>query len=274
MIYRSIKGQKIPALGFGTYHLRGPEGVKAIRYALDVGYRHLDTAIRYENEAEVGHAIAESGVDRSAIFLTTKLRYVDLAGHDVRKRTAESLARLRTDHVDLLLVHWPNETIPLAETMAALAKVRALGQARHIGVSNFPTALLREAIEECGADIFTNQVEYHPFLSQNAVLDYVRARGMLLTAAVPLARGAVSDAPLLQEIAAGHGKSPAQITLRWLVQQSHVAAIPKSSQPPRIRDNFAIFDFALAEDEMAAISALGENRRLVNPQWAPAWDAP
>jgi 2,5-diketo-D-gluconate reductase B len=274
MIYHSIKGEKIPALGFGTYHLRGPEGVKAIRYALDVGYRHLDTAIRYENEAEVGQAVAESGIDRAAIFLTTKLRYVDLARDDVRTRTAESLARLRTDHVDLLLVHWPNETIPLAETMAALAEVRALGRARHIGVSNFPTALLRKAIEACGADIFTNQVEYHPFLSQNAVLDYVRERGMLLTAAVPLARGAVTDEPVLQEIAAAHGKSPAQITLRWLVQQPHVAAIPKSSRPERIRGNFEIFDFALAEGEMAAISALGEDRRLVNPHWAPAWDAP
>jgi 2,5-diketo-D-gluconate reductase B len=274
MIYCSIKGETIPALGFGTYHLRGPEGVKAIRYALEVGYRHLDTAIRYENEAEVGQAIAESGIDRSAIFLTTKLRYVDLARDDVRKRTAESLVRLRTDHVDLLLVHWPNETIALAETMAALAEVQALGQARHIGVSNFPTAWLRRAIEECGADIFTNQIEYHPFLRQDAVLDYVRARGMLLTAAVPLARGAVDDAPLLQEIAAAHGKSPAQVTLRWLVQQSHVAAIPKSSRPERIRSNFEIFDFALTADEVAAINALSENRRLVNPQWAPAWDAP
>jgi 2,5-diketo-D-gluconate reductase B len=273
MIYHSIKGERIPALGFGTYHLRGPEGVKAIRYALDVGYRHLDTAIRYENEAEVGQAVAESGVDRSAIFLTTKLRYADLARDDVRRRTAESLARLRTDHVDLLLVHWPNETIALAETMAALAEVRALGQTRHIGVSNFPTSWMRTAIEGCGADIFTNQVEYHPFLRQNAVLDYVRARGILLTAAVPLARGAVADEPLLQKIAAHHGKSPAQITLRWLVQQPHVAAIPKSSRPERIRANFEIFDFALSADEMAAISALGENRRLVNPKWAPAWDA-
>ncbi|MGH6921781.1 MAG: aldo/keto reductase [Geminicoccaceae bacterium] len=273
MIYHSIKGERIPALGFGTYHLRGPEGIKAIRYALDVGYRHLDTAIRYENEVEVGRAIAESGIDRSAIFLTTKLRYADLARDDVRRRTAESLGRLRTDHVDLLLAHWPNATIALAETMAALAEVRAAGQARHIGISNFPTSLMRQAIEDCGADIFTNQVEYHPFLRQNAVLDYVRARGILLTAAVPLARGAVADEPLLQEIAACQGKSPAQITLRWLVQQPHVAAIPKSSRPERIRANFEIFDFALSADETTAISALGANQRLVNPKWAPAWDA-
>lgn len=273
MIYRTVMGEKVPALGFGTWRLGGTEAVKAVRHALDVGYRHIDTAIRYENEAEVGQAIAESLVDRSEIFLTTKLRRTDLARDDVLKRTSESLARLRTDYVDLLLLHWPNEAVPLAETMEALAEVQSKGQARHIGVSNFPTALMTEAVETCGAKVFANQVEYHPFLSQRAVLDYARAHGILVTAAVSLARGAVDREPRLQAIGERHGKTPAQVTLRWLVQQENVAAVPKSAHPDRISSNFDIFDFALSEGEMAEISALGGNRRLVDPDWAPAWDA-
>jgi 2,5-diketo-D-gluconate reductase B len=273
MIYHSIKGETVPALGFGTWRLYGREAVNAVRCALDVGYRHIDTAIRYENEAEVGEAIAASGIDRSEIFLTTKLRHSDLARDDVRARTSESLARLGVHYVDLLLVHWPNEAVPLAETMEALAEVQSEGRARHIGVSNFPTRLMREAAEVCGAEIFSNQVEYHPFLRQDAVLDYVRANDILLTAAVPLARGAIENQPVLQAIGERHGKTPAQVTLRWLVQQDHVAAVPKSGRPERIRSNFAIFDFALSDAEMAAISSLGANRRLVDPDWAPAWDA-
>jgi 2,5-diketo-D-gluconate reductase B len=272
MIYRDIKGERIPALGFGTFHLRGPEGVKAIRTALEVGYRHLDTAIRYGNEAEVGQAIAESGIDRSEIFLATKLPHTDLAGGAVGERVAESLVRLGTDHVDLLLIHWPNPAVPLAETLAALDQVRAEGRTRRIGVSNFPVAWMKRAVEDCGADIFTNQVEYHPLLNQRPVLDYLRANGILLTAAVPLARGAVDGQPVLREIAGRHGKSTAQVTLRWLVQQSHVAAVPKSADPARIRANFEIFDFVLSAAEMAAIDALGRNLRLVDPAWAPRWD--
>lgn len=274
MIYRSIKGEPVPALGFGTWRLYGREAVEVVRCALEVGYRHIDTAIRYGNEAEVGEAIAASGIDRSEVFLTTKLRHSDLAHDDVRARTLESLARLGLDYVDLLLIHWPNEAVPLAETMEALETVQSEGRARRIGVSNFPTHLMKEAVEACGADVFANQVEYHPFLRQEALLEYVRANDILLTAAVPLARGAIDSEPVLQAIAERHGKTPAQVTLRWLVQQDHVAAVPKSGKPERIRSNFEIFDFALSDADMAAIGSLGANRRLVDPDWAPAWDAP
>ncbi len=273
MIYRLVKGATVPALGFGTFKLRGAEGIAAIRYALDLGYRHIDTAIRYENEDEVGQALAESGLDRSDIFLTTKLRHVDLADGDVQARTTESLQRLRTDYVDLLLMHWPHNEIPFAETWRALCEVRAKGQAHYLGVSNFPAALMRQAVEECGADLLTNQIEYHPFLSQTAVMDFARAHDILVTAAVPLARGAINDEPVLRRLAEEHRKTPAQITLRWLLQQDQVVAIPKSGQRDKIRENFELFDFSLTAAEMAAIDALRGNLRLVNPTWAPQWDA-
>ncbi|TCR62482.1 2,5-diketo-D-gluconate reductase B [Bosea sp. BK604] len=274
MIHTEINGVSLPVLGFGTYHLTGPEGVKAIRHALDLGYRYLDTATRYGNEEEVGQAIAESGIDRDRIFLATKLRYVDLDPATIEDRVKESLARLRVDHVDLLMPHWPSPTIPVAPIMEAFARVRDKGYATHIGVSNFPTDLMREAIKAFDGPIFSNQVEYHPFIAQSAVLDQLRSHGILLTAAVPLARGAIDDEPVIREIAESYGKTTAQITLRWLIQQPGVTAIPKSGQPERIRQNLEIFDFALSEDEMARIGALQRNLRLVDVSWAPVWDAP
>jgi 2,5-diketo-D-gluconate reductase B len=273
MIHLDIRGHKVPALGFGTWRLYGDACTEAVRAALDIGYRHIDTAIRYENEAEVGRAIAASGIDRSELFVTTKLRHTELAAAEIRRGTAESLARLGTGHVDLLLVHWPNPGLPLKETMDALAEMREAGRARLIGVSNYTVEWMRRAVEECDADIGVNQVEYHPFLGQRAVLDWCRTHGIALAAAVPLARGAVDDSPVIREIAAAHGKTTAQVTLRWLVQQDGVAAIPKSGNPARMRENFEIFDFVLADDEMAAISGLANGLRIIDPCWAPDWDA-
>ena len=274
MIFRSIRGTRIPALGFGTFGLTGPEGEAAIEYALEVGYRHLDAAIRYGNEVEVGRAIRTSGIAREDIFLTGKIWFTDLADGTLQRHAQESLDRLATDHVDLLLIHWPNEAIDLAETLRALGAVKAAGRARHIGVANFPTALMRRCVEELGAELFTNQVEYHPFLDQDTVLGLCRRYGMLLTAYIPLARGAVAHDPVLAEIGAAHGKTAAQVALRWLLQQPDVAAIPRSGRRERIRENFDVFDFALSGEEMRRIDALRGDRRIVNVDWAPQWDPP
>lgn len=275
MIFATIHGERIPALGFGTWHLRGEEGCDAVRYAIDVGYRHIDTASRYENEAEVGRAIATCGLPRSDFFVATKLRYLELDPDQIERRTFESLDRLGMEQVDLLMPHWPSPTQPVAEVMAALRAVQDKGLARHIGMSNFPVAQMDQAAAAFGAPLFGNQVEYHPFLDQTAVLSRLNAEGMLLTACVPLARGAIDNEPVLREIAEAHGKSTAQVTLRWLIQQRGVVAIPKSGRHDRIKANFEIFDFALSPTQMNRIAALRGNRRIVDPEWAPVvWDEP
>lgn len=275
MIFATIHGESVPALGFGTWHLRGEDGCDAVRYAIDVGYRHIDTASRYENEAEVGRAIALSGLPRSDYFVATKLRYLELDPDQIEKRTVESLDRLKMDQVDLLMPHWPSPTYPVGPIMQALREVQKKGYARHIGMSNFPVARMREAAAAFGAPLFGNQVEYHPFLDQSAILEELRGAGMLLTACIPLARGAIVGEPVLEEIARAHGRTTAQVTLRWLVQQRGVIAIPKSGQRERIKDNFEIFDFTLTAQEMTRIGKLRGGKRLVDPDWAPVvWDPP
>jgi len=268
---KTIRGETVPALGLGTYELTGTAGETTIRAAIEMGYRHLDTAIRYGNEAEVGRAIRAAGVPRDELFVTTKIWFTDLRPEDVRARTAESLDRLGLDQMDLLLIHWPNPEVPLGETLAAFAEEKAAGHTRLIGVSNFTLPLLEEALEVHKADLFCNQVEYHPFLSQARLLDRMARADMLLMAYQPIARGAVSAVPLLNEIGARHGKSAAQVTLRWLIQQDRVGAIPRSSNPARLAENLDIFDFALSEEEMAAIHGLAEGRRYSDYAFAPDW---
>lgn len=269
---KTIRGERVPALGLGTYELTGPEGEAAIRGGIEMGYRHIDTAIRYGNEAEVGRAIRDSGVPRGELFVTTKIWPTDLRPEDVHARTAESLDRLGLDQVDLLLVHWPSREVPLGETLAAFAEQKAAGRTRLIGVANFTLPLLEEALEVHKADLFCNQVEYHPFLSQARLLERMARADMLLVAYQPIARGAVAEVPLLQKIAARHGRTTAQVTLRWLVQQDRVAAIPRSSRPARLAENLDIFDFALSGDEMAAIHGLAEGRRYSDFEFSPDWD--
>ncbi|QDL93947.1 aldo/keto reductase (plasmid) [Paroceanicella profunda] len=273
MIYREIDGNRMPALGFGTWELSGESGISAIRTALDTGYRHIDTAVRYDNETEVGTALRASGIAREELFVTTKVWHDSLRPEQVARSVSRSLERLQLEQVDLLLVHWPSpEGVPLDETLAAFAEARDAGQTRLIGVSNFPTALIAEAVDRLGSPVRVNQVEYHPFLDQSAVRDALRARDMVLTAYQPIAAGAVFGTPVLEEIARRHGKSAAQVSLRWLLQQDGVAAIPRSGNPANIRSNFDIFDFALSEAEMAEIFALTGNGRRVNPGFAPEWD--
>lgn len=273
MIHITHKDFKIPALGYGTWQLRGKEALTGVAKALELGYRHIDTAQIYENEAEVGEAIAGSGIPRSDIFLTTKIWNTNLRYGSLQTSADESLKKLKTDHVDLLLIHWPITDVPFEEQLRGLQEVQKSGKAKLIGVSNFTVAQMREVVETIGADIATNQVEYHPFLSQKPVLGYMKAKGMFLTAYSPLARGKVADAPLLQELGRKYGKKPGQIALRWLVQQENVAAIPKAGSDEHLKGNIDIFDFLLEEDEMQKIHALAKpDGRLISPEWAPSWD--
>jgi diketogulonate reductase-like aldo/keto reductase len=242
--------------------------------ALRAGYRHIDTAWKYGTERAVGEAIRASGLPRQDIFLTTKVSHEYLRADDFARSVDESLAALQVDAVDLLMVHWPNPEIPLAETMAALAGAKRQGLARHIGVANFNIALLDQAIQLCPEPLVALQAEYHPYLDQSKLLAAARARGLIYVAYCPLGRGRLFGDQVLAEIAQARGRSIAQIALRWLMQQ-HVAAIPRSSNPQRIADNFRVFDFTLSDDEMARIFALRRaNSRIANPveRLAGGWD--
>jgi 2,5-diketo-D-gluconate reductase B len=261
----------VPSLGLGTWDLRGSECVRAVRDAIGLGYRHVDTAEMYENEREVGRGLAESGVARDEVFLTTKLWTNHLTAESVPRSAERSLKRLGTEYVDLLLIHWPNASVPLAETLEAMERVRESGKTRRIGVSNFTPPMWREALAVAPARV--NQVEFHPFLDQRSLVNCAADRGLALVAYTPLAKGRISKEPRILEIARAHGRTPAQVSLRWLIQHPRVAAIPKASSRAHLEENLRIFDFALAEDEMGVMSSLGKQLRLVDPGWAPDWTA-
>lgn len=266
-------GAAIPALGFGTWQLNGSQATELVGLALETGYRHIDTARMYGNEVEVGRAIGASGLPRGDIFLTTKIWPDDFTGDAFDRAVAASLEALGTDYVDLLLLHWPNPAVPLQETLGALGRARNQGLARHVGVSNFTSALIEEAVALSGVPLSVDQVEYHPYLRQEAVLAALRRHGMALTAYAPIARGKAASDDVLKRIGERHGKSPVQVCLRWLVQQDGVAAIPRTQSAERVKSNFAIFDFDLTPAEMDEISGLARpDGRVVDPQIAPEWD--
>jgi len=272
MLYIELENSRVPALGFGTWKLRDREARTAIADALDLGYRHIDTAQIYENEAEVGAGIADADVDRDDIFLTTKVWPSNFAYRKLVASTEESLRKLKTEVVDLLLLHWPNDEVELEESLDALQEVQHAGKTRHIGVSNFPPSLLRRALD-IAPGLVNNQVEYHPHLSQETLLDVVRERGLFLTSYSPIAHGTVFDESVVQEIAEAHGKGPAQVVLRWHLQQDRVAAIPKAASAEHRRANFDIFDFELSDDEMQRIHGLArDDGRMVDPDFAPDWE--
>ncbi|UXS97123.1 aldo/keto reductase [Agrobacterium tumefaciens] len=271
----TANGASIPALGFGTFRIPGPDVLRIVPHALKAGFRHIDTAQIYGNEAEVGEAIAGSGVARSDIFLTTKV-WVENYRHDAFLASVdESLKKLKTDYVDLLLLHWPNEAVTLAEQIGALNAVRDAGKVRHIGVSNFNTALMAEAVSLSKAPIVTNQIEYHPYIDQDMVIAAAKAAGMSVTGYYGMADGKVFADPILKDIAASRGKSVAQVVLRWLVQQQGVIALSKTVSEARVDENLAIFDFTLSVAETDAIRALARpDGRIVSPDGlAPVWDA-
>ncbi len=262
----------MPGIGFGTLGNKGEAGRALVEAALAEGYRYIDTSRYYANEEEVGRGLERSSVPRGDVWLTTKLLHPKTPPQpDIRGELDESLRRLRTDYVDLLLIHWPNPDVSLEWALGEFAALRERGKARAIGVSNFPTALLRQALDLVG-DLATNQVEYHPYLDQRAVLDLVRERGLVLTAHSPLARGAVFGDPVLQEIAEQRQLSVAQVALRWLVQQERVVAIPGAQNVEQLRENLKILELTLTHDEMAAISSLARGTRIVNPPHSPDWD--
>lgn len=274
MEFITVQGKRIPSLGFGTWRLEGRTCTEAVLSALKIGYRHIDTAQIYGNETEVGGAINASRIPRKDIFLTTKVWMDRVADGALQRSVDESLRKLRTDYVDLLLIHWPVPEVPLKEQLKALGEVQKDGRAKLIGVSNFTTAMLSEATGELGAPLANNQIEYHPYLSQKPVLDFARAHDMFVTAYSPLARGKIAGQPVLEAIAKTRGKTAGQITLRWLVQQGNVAAIPKAASEAHMEENFDIFDFTLSDDEMTKIHALARpDGRMINPDWSPAWDS-
>lgn len=269
-------GATIPALGLGTWTLAGRDCARLVEEALALGYRHLDTAAMYGNEEAVGAGLRASGVARDAVFVTTKVWWSDLAAGDLRRSAEASLKRLGLDAVDLLLIHWPNPGIPLAGTVEALNRARADGLARHIGVSNFPTALLAQAIALSQAPLVANQVENHPYLDQRKVHAACRAAGMAMVSYCPLYRGGpLFDEEAVRRASEAHGKTPGQVVLRWHVQQDGVVAIPRTTRVERLSENAAIFDFSLTEAEMAAISALrGRGDRICDAGLGVEWDAP
>jgi len=265
-------GARIPAIGLGTWELRGRICARIVEQALKLGYRHIDTAQVYENEREVGDGLRASRVRRDDVFVTTKVWTTHFAPHDLERSTKESLTKLRLSEVDLLLLHWPNPQVPLTETLGALAHVKKLGMARHIGVSNFTVALIEEATALCPEPLACDQVEYHPYLDQSKVLEACARHGMAVVAYSPVAKGRIKNDPTLARIGQAHGKTAAQVCLRWLVQQN-VAAIPRTSKIERLSENIEIFDFELSDDEMSQISLMGSAKgRLTDYGFAPKWD--
>jgi 2,5-diketo-D-gluconate reductase B len=261
----------IPRIGLGTWQMSGDEAREAVRDALELGYRHIDTARMYGNEREVGQGLRDAGVPREDVWVTTKVWRDDLDPDRLRRSAEASLKDLGLDRVDLLLVHWPNPAVRLGDTLAALHRVRQDGLAAHIGVANFPSALLREAIAEF--PIACDQVEYHPYLSQRALLDVASSHRVVVTAYSPLGSGGLLADPVLGEIAGERGCSPAQVCLRWLLDQSGVAVIPKAATHENRAANLEALDLApLTYQERARVDGLARGRRFINPSFAPAWD--
>jgi diketogulonate reductase-like aldo/keto reductase len=266
-------GAAVPAIGFGTMLLPN-RPAELVAAAIACGYRHIDTARKYGTEQHVGEGIRASGISRGDLFVTTKVTEDDAREPDFMRSVETSLKTLGLDYVDLLLVHGPQPKVPFTETLGALAKAKRQGMARHVGVSNFTLAMLEEAIHICSEPLVTNQVEYHAYLPQERMLAALRRHGMILTAYCPVARGKLLDDPVVHEIAKAHGKTPAQICLRWLVQQPDVAAVPRALEEAHITENLNIFDLSLSEDEMRRLSALRRRQiRIADPpERAPKWD--
>lgn len=265
----------IPALGLGTFRLKDQVVIDSVSTALELGYRAIDTAQIYGNEAEVGQAVAASGVPRGELYLTTKVWTENLSRERLIPSLEESLDKLKTDYVDLCLIHWPSPggAVPVAEYMAALAEAKARGLAREIGVSNFTLALMQQAIDVVGAgEIATNQVELHPYLQNRKVAGFAERHGIRITSYMTLGYGKVLGDAVIGEIAQRHGATPAQVVLAWAMQLGY-AVIPSSTKRANLASNLAARELRLSDADMAAIAALERNERITSPaSLAPAWD--
>lgn len=265
----------IPAFGLGTFRLQDDVVIHSVKTALELGYRTIDTAQIYENEAAVGQAIAESGVARDDLFVTTKIWIENLSTEKLIPSLKESLAKLRTDYVDLTLIHWPSpgSSVSVKESMLALMAAKEAGLTRQIGISNFPIALMKEAIDAVGVEnIATNQIELHPFLQNNQVVDFAQQHGIHVTSYMTLAYGEALKDEVINAIAQKHKATPAQVVLAWAMKLGY-AVIPSSTKRENLESNMAAVDLQLDDQDMANIAALDRQQRLVSPEGlAPDWD--
>lgn len=271
----SAHGARMPVVGYGTMAYPDPERApELVAHAIRTGYRHIDTARKYGSEQWVGEGIRASGIPRDELWVTTKVTEEHAKADDFARSVETSLETLGLDRVDLLLIHWPQPRVPLEETLGALAKAKRDGLTRHVGVSNFNVALLDEANAKSPEPLVTNQIEYHAYLRQDKVLAACRRHGMIVTCHVPLARGQVLDDPVISDIAGRHGKTAAQVALKWLIQHPQVAVVPRGLEPSEIEEDIDLFDFELDGEEIDRIGALRDrNVRVVDPaDRRPVWD--
>lgn len=266
-------GLDMPAIGLGTWPMTGADCTRAVRQALELGYRHIDTATAYDNEAAVGQALREAAVPREQVHLTTKVWWDRLAPAAMRQSLEDSLRALGTEQVDLFYIHWPGKDWDLARSIESLVALRDEGKARCIGVANFPLGLLRQVVEKLGAPLSAIQVEYHVLLDQQPLLDFARQHDLTLTAYSPLARGQAAEQAAIGQIAAKHGVLPSQVALKWLLDQDGVAVIPKASSRDNQLANLAALDVPLDDQDRALIAGLPKDVRIVSPNFAPAWDS-
>lgn len=273
MDYLDCQGLKVPVLGFGTWKMQGHECFQATSCALQLGYRLIDTAQIYDNESEVGDAISKSPVKRENILLTTKVWIENLHPLDLILSVDQSLRKLQTDYLDLLLIHWPSQEVALEESLKAMEQLVAKGKTRFIGVSNFTQPLIKEALSLSSTPLLTNQVECHPYLQQNEMRAFLKQNQMFCTGYSPLAQGEIQEDETLKAIAHTHNKEPSQIALRFLIQKGNTVVIPKASNKDHCKSNIDIFDFTLSDEEIASLEKLDENRRLCSPSFAPRWDS-
>jgi 2,5-diketo-D-gluconate reductase B len=272
MEHLQTQGISLPRLGLGTFRMQGDTCRTAVESALGLGYRHLDTAEMYGNEEAIGAAIAAFGVARKDLHVTTKVWNENLAPDAIRRAFDASLKKLRLDHVDLYLVHWPAPRMNLPAMFEALTKLKEEGRTRAIGVANFNIALLKTVVEEIGAPIACNQVEYHAMLDQTRLRQFLTSKSIPLVAYCPLAQGRVASDEVLARIGRKHDASAVQVALKWLLDQDGVAAIPKASRAASQKTNLDALKLRLDDDDRSAIAALPKNLRCVNPGFAPTWD--
>jgi len=262
---------RMPKLGLGTWPMKGAECQAAVESAIEMGYRSIDTAEMYGNEAEVGAGIAASGIPRDELFVTTKVWHDKLTKDGIAGAIATSLGKLKLDYVDLFHIHWPNPTMDLDEALGGLEAARSAGQARAVGVCNFPPKLFRRAVEAGVAPIACLQVEHHVYLDQTPLKTIARELGVAFTCYSPTTKNAVAEDPVMLGIAQKHGATPVQIALAWLLREEGVAAIPKAAGAINQGANLGALAIVLDATDIAAIDALPKRRRLVDPAFAPDW---